>query len=454
MKIKALLQEIDKLKKELDVLSPIEEVYKNNLMKKVHLEWTFHSCKLEGNELSYGETRELLEYGQGSKRPYKDQREIKGHEEAILLVEDIAQSSRQLSESFIRELNLKILKEPYTIKTKTSDGKVTTKTIYPGEYKTTPNHVETKSGDKFKFAEPFEVPAKMQELVDWYANEDELHPLVKAIELHYRFIRIHPFDDGNGRVSRLLMNYCLMSNKLPPVIIKSHQKDLYFSGLRQADAAEFESLYEFLGNGLADSLKLYISAAKGEDINEPSDLDKRLKIFSSKLTQDDKDVIKLQRSKEVIAERFEDSIWPFFESVYNSTHKFYRLFADHELQYMVDRTTFSGTREISLPEIKEKFKEAISETDHLKELGIEIRLIAFKFVPEKPKTVFLKTNIEFQDHLYIINPHHNGNKNLPEIKKLYDRPLYEKEIEDYVNKDGNSILEELESYHNANNQEE
>jgi Fic family protein len=452
MKIKALLQEIDKLKKELDLLSPMKEEYRSNLIKKVHLEWTFHSCKLEGNELSYGETRELLEYGQGSKKPYKDQREIKGHEEAILLVEEISESNRQLSESFIRGLNLKILKEPFTIKTKTSDGQVTTKTIYPGEYKTTPNHVETKSGDIFEFAEPFEVPVKMQELVEWFANEYELHPLLKAVELHYRFIRIHPFDDGNGRVSRLLMNYCLMSNNLPPLIIKSHQKDLYFSCLRKADAGEFESLYEFLGNSLTDSLKLYLSAAKGEDINESTDLDKRLKIFSSKLTQDDKDVIKLERSKEIIAERFEDSIWPFFESVFNSTKKFYHLFADHELQYMVDRTSFSG--EFSLSDIKEKFQEAISETEHLKELGIEIRLKAFRYVPENPKTMFLKTNIEFQDHLYIINPHHQGNKKLPEIKKLYDRPLNEKEIENYVNKDGNSILEELESYHNANNQEE
>lgn len=451
-KIREVIDKIEVLKRELDRLSPMQKEYEVNLLKKVHLEWTYHSCKLEGNELTYGETRELLEYNRGTEKSFQDQREIKGHEEAILYVENLVENNGEFTENFIRELNIKVLKEPYPIPAETADGVPTTKTINPGQYKTTSNHVETKTGDIFEFSEHFEVSPKMQELVAWFTNEEVLHPLVKATEFHYRFIRIHPFDDGNGRVSRLLMNYSLMRDGLPPIIIRSDQKDTYLSCLRKADIGEFESLFKFLGNSLINSLELYISAARGEDINEYADLDKRLKVFSGKLLQDGKDEIRVKRSKEIITERFDDSIWPFFKTVIENTKKFYPYFAEHELQYMVDRTHHGNNWDIF--EIKEKLRNSINEKEYLREMGIEIRLIAFKKVTENPWTQHLKTTIEFQDHLYIINPHHhNGNTKLPQIKKLYDKQLSEKEIEDYVKEDGNSIMDAIEAYYNSFNSE-
>ena len=93
-----------------------------------------------------------------------------------------------------------------------------------GDYKKFPNSVRLANGEIFDYATPSETPSLMGELVDWVRSEENkrnLHPIELAAQLHYKFVRIHPFDDGNGRLSRLLMNYILLKNDLPPVIIRS-----------------------------------------------------------------------------------------------------------------------------------------------------------------------------------------------------------------------------------------
>lgn len=449
--VKNIIKSINQLKQELDRLSPMQEEYKSKLMRKVHLDWTFHSCKLEGNELTYGETRELLHYDRASNKGFQDHREIKGHDEAISYVEEVIENEEFISEKLIRELNQKVIKEPFIKEAITEEGQPTSKEIIPGEYKTTPNHVQTKEGNIFRFAEPREVPQEMEFLLNWFKNEVQ-HPLIKAAQLHYRFVLIHPFDDGNGRVARLLMNYSLIKDGYPPVIIKTEQKEEYHSCLRKADAGELESLLIFIGNSLAESMEMYINAAKGKEIDEYDDLDKRLTMLREKASQDGKDKIRQKRSKEIIEKRFEDSIWPFFQSLLENTSKFYSHFEGHELQYMVDRTHHSYDSDIF--EVKEKLRNSITEIEFLREMGIEIRLLGFILVPETPLSKYLQTTVEFQDYHYVINPQHLvGNSDLPEIKKLYDKRLTEEEIEDYVKKDGFSIIEHLESHYYSFNKD-
>lgn len=81
-----------------------------------------------------------------------------------------------------------------------------------GEYKSRPNSVLTATGEVFSYASPEETPAFMTSLVDWYnleADKGILTPVELAALLHYRYIRIHPFEDGNGRIARLLVNFVL-----------------------------------------------------------------------------------------------------------------------------------------------------------------------------------------------------------------------------------------------------
>ena len=98
-------------------------------------------------------------------------------------------------------------------------------------------------------------------------------------ESHWSFIHIHPFDDGNGRTARLLANYALLRNNLPPIVIKSDDRDRYISGLQNADVGRMLPLAEFMLENVSWSIELAIRAAKGESIREPDDMDKEMELF-------------------------------------------------------------------------------------------------------------------------------------------------------------------------------
>src|SRR5450432_2228970 len=110
-----------------------------------------------------------------------------------------------------------------------------------GDYKKYPNSVVLPNGEIFHYTSPEETPIRMGELIDWFRTAEKsgkLHPVELAAQLHYRFVCIHPFDDGNGRLSRLLMNYVLLKNGLPPAIIRSDDKKAYLFALNQADSGD------------------------------------------------------------------------------------------------------------------------------------------------------------------------------------------------------------------------
>ena len=276
-----------KLKNELDSLRPLSKEDELRIMQKFRLDWNYHSNHLEGNTLTYGETKALILFGitaQG--KPLKDHFEITGHDEAIKFITDIIKQERPLTENFIRELHKLILKESYEVDAITPDGKPTKKRVKVGEYKSIPNHVKTKTGEIFRFATPEETPAKMHDLIKWYREKLEdkaVNPILLAAEFHYKFIRIHPFDDGNGRTARILMNFILMQFSYPPVIIKTEDKQNYFGALQQADAGLLEPFIEYIAKNLNNSLEIMIKGAKGESIEEPDDIDKEIALLDQKL---------------------------------------------------------------------------------------------------------------------------------------------------------------------------
>lgn len=282
-----ILEHIDRLKAELDALRPLDAEREARIMQKFRLDWNFHSNHLEGNSLNYGETKALILFGitaQG--KPLKDHLEMTGHNEALKWIEEVVREERPLTENFIRQLHALLLKEPYQVDARTPDGQPTKKWVKVGEYKTTPNNVITVTGEPFYFASPEETPAKMHDLIAWYREQEEkgeLHPLLVAAEFHYKFVRIHPFDDGNGRTARILMNFILMKHGLPPVIIKTQDKQSYFAALRQADAGLLEPFIEYIGANLVRSLDMMIKGAKGEDIEDYEDLIKELKLIDKKI---------------------------------------------------------------------------------------------------------------------------------------------------------------------------
>jgi Fic family protein len=288
-----LFADLDRLRADLDALRPLAPEQEARVLQKFRLEWNYNSNAIEGNSLTLGETRSLLLHGLTAEgKPLRDHLDIRGHDEAVRGLEEIVHDERPLTEQFIREMHQVLLGDEHYKAAYTATGQPTRQRIVPGQYKTSTNNVRTATGETFYFASPEETPAKMNDLVSWYRQKAEvptMHPVALAAEFHHRFVSIHPFDDGNGRMSRLLMNLILMRHGYPITVIKADEttRNRYLAALSEADAGEPEPFLRFVIENVEASLRLMIRAARGESIEEPSDLDKKLALLKKILDRND-----------------------------------------------------------------------------------------------------------------------------------------------------------------------
>jgi Fic family protein len=244
---------------------PLPRENEHRLWQRLRIEWNYNSNHIEGNTLTYGETLLLLIHGRTrGEHLMREYEEMRGHDVAIELVRSLAREERPLSEGEIRDLNRILLKEGFWRVAETPDGEPTRKWVEPGRYKTQPNHVLTATGEIFHFATPEETPARMADFVQRLRAEMETPNLALPALLawlHHDFIRIHPFDDGNGRVVRLLLNYVLLRLGLLPLVIKSRDRHRYLDVIAFADAGDLVPLGNFFMEALRWSLRLGLEAA-------------------------------------------------------------------------------------------------------------------------------------------------------------------------------------------------
>ena len=273
MDLRTLIDHIDHLKGEIDALRPIDAGQEARVRQMLRIDWNYHSNAIEGNTLTLGETRAFLLHGitaQG--KPFRDYLDIKGHNEAIAYLEQMVRGEEPLTEVVIRELHRILLIEPYDVDAVTPDGRPTRRRIAIGQYKTAPNHLRTSTGEMHYYATPEETPAQMGDVMAWYRREAEsgaLHPLLLAATFHYRFVAIHPFDDGNGRMARLLMNLLLMQRGYVPIVIRLESRGDYLLALETAEAGDLADFVALVGEELIRSLELFLRAARNQDLQEP-----------------------------------------------------------------------------------------------------------------------------------------------------------------------------------------
>ena len=283
-----VIEKIDALKAELDALRPLPSDVVGRIEQKLRIESNYHSNAIEGNSLTLGETRSLILHGLTAHgKTMRDHLDIEGHDEAVRAIEDAVNIKEELNEVFIRNLHRLLLKEPYEIDALTPDGQPTKRLITIGDYKTHPNNVRTSTGEIYYFTPPDQVKPAMSDLIDWYRLTENAgeHPVVIAATFHYRFVRIHPFDDGNGRMARLLMNMFLIRHGYTVAIIPIQERNRYIDSLEQADKSE--DLAEFITYIAACceyTLNLHLKAAHGEDIEDVEDIDKEIALFLKKGT--------------------------------------------------------------------------------------------------------------------------------------------------------------------------
>ncbi len=221
-------------------IQPISEHDKHRLSQRFTVDFNFNSNHIEGNTLTYGQTELLLIFGKVTgEGELKDFEDMKASNVALKMMEvETLLQDIPLTQNFIRQLHKTLLREDYTVYRNLPGGEYTSYVIHAGQYKTRPNSVITRTGERFEYASPEETPALMTDLVDWYNAEEErgeLTPVELAALFHYRYIRIHPFEDGNGRIARLLVNYILARHGYPMIVVRSRNKKEYLDALGASD---------------------------------------------------------------------------------------------------------------------------------------------------------------------------------------------------------------------------
>jgi Fic family protein len=264
--IQTLPDSLKALTRQWHAAQPLPVTHERQLWQRLRIEWNYNSNHIEGNTLTYGETLLLLIHGRTrGDHLMREYEEMRGHDVAIELVRTLAQEARPLTEGDVRDLNRIVLKEGFWRVAQTLDGEQTRKWIEPGRYKTAANHVLTTTGEIFQFVAPEATPAAMSDFVLWLRGELEVPslplPLLLA-RVHHEFIRIHPFDDGNGGVVRLLLNYVLLKARLLPIIVKSRDQRGYLGAIALADSGDLAALASYFEALIAWSLTLGMQAAK------------------------------------------------------------------------------------------------------------------------------------------------------------------------------------------------
>lgn len=332
-----LFARIDTAKAQLDAMRPLDREREDRAMQKFRLWWTYHSNAIEGNSLTQGETEVFLMEGLTAKgKPLKDHLDLQGHNEAVNFLLSFVKDAQPITETDIRGLHKLLLVNPYLVPAVMPDGTPTTKMVAVGEYKTSANHVRTRTGEIHYYATPEETPAKMHKLIEWFrsAVADKKTHLVEIVaRFHHRFTAIHPFDDGNGRMSRLLMNLMLMQAGYPPVIIRLEERDQYLVALQQADAGEYQEFVAFVGEHVADSLELFARAARGEDISETTDLRKEIRLELLRLKQNREPE---KRTYESFIAVFTGSILPLVKAISAGIADFCDAFTESSIDMQVN----------------------------------------------------------------------------------------------------------------------
>ncbi len=417
-----LLRRVEQQKKEMASLLPLDSHIQEQIARRFYIDWTYHSCNIEGNSYTRGETEIALIFDRpAAGKPGREYREVVGHGKAIKVIEELAQSAMPLTESDIKELNKLVLgEESYESTAITQEGLHTAKTIVPGTYKTLPNHVRTATGELFRYAEPYDVQPKMTELLDWYRMEEErkvLHPNVLASEFHFRFVLIHPFDDGNGRIARILMNYVLLRHDYPVVIIPTEEKDRYISALEHADVGDKEPFHRYIATREIESQNLWLRGASGESME---DVEKEAAILKASLQNPKMKVNPLILEKKIRRTVIESFI-PFVEFATKKLEIFDDFYQEH-------------WRNIVIAEIGTGEKKA--DYEQLKEIPVEsFRLFSIKVVylwgglNVNPMTATATTRFEFKfsESGYSVESSFGARPPVVPIDKMFSEILTEEE---------------------------
>jgi Fic family protein len=263
-RVYAMIAEIDGVRNGWRLAVRLRARTLERLVRSVIVTSTGASNRIEGNKLSDAEVEALYSQLRIKKIRTRDQQEVAGYLEVL---ESVFQNHREMSvgESLILQLHRDMLRHSE------KDER------HAGIYKFGPNRVEAKDatgqvvGSIFDPTPPHLVPKEMQELVEWYgwASEEKFrHPLILAANFLFEYLAIHPFQDGNGRTSRLLANLILLREGYEFTGVVSHEKCIearkadYYLALNRTQRT-WKTASEDLSEWLVFFLEIVLEQARG-----------------------------------------------------------------------------------------------------------------------------------------------------------------------------------------------
>ena len=210
-------KEVDEKLAKLNSKRPLSKESIESLRNAINLEWTYNSNGIEGNTLTLKETKVVLEGITIGGKSVREHIEAINHENAIEYLEGLLKDKSEISEWNIKGLHQLIIKG-------IDDSN-------SGKYR---NENVVISGAQHRPPDYIKVPELMEKLIMNYDDWNKYHPMIRAALLHGELVKIHPFTDGNGRTSRLIMNMDLMRSGYVPVIIKKENRLKYYEVLDKA----------------------------------------------------------------------------------------------------------------------------------------------------------------------------------------------------------------------------
>lgn len=235
-------RKLDLLKEKLDSYRPLPPEIVSNLHEDLVLRWTYNSNAIEGNTLTLKETKVALEGITVGGKTMREHFEAINHRDAIAFVEELLLQKEPLSTWQIKSIHQLILKN--------IDDK------NAGVYR---RINVTISGAEHVPPDALHVESEMNSFIDWYQNQaSTLHPVERAARVHADFVKIHPFVDGNGRISRLLMNLELMKSGFPPAVLPVEKRLEYYETLDNAHTRnDYEPFLRLMADTVEAAFKPY-----------------------------------------------------------------------------------------------------------------------------------------------------------------------------------------------------
>lgn len=247
-----LYDQLTDMKRCLDSFRPISPDTIKRMESMWDIQYTYESNRIEGNSLTLDETMHVIEKGLtiGGK-PLNDHLEAINHQEAIHYIRDLSDRESDFNQSSLLSIHGLILKG-----IQDRDA---------GNYRKQAVYILNSDGERHEFPSAYLVNKLMEDYFIFYnENKEVLHPVAMAAHLHQKLVNIHPFIDGNGRTSRLVMNLHLLKNGYPISIIDSEmeKRQEYYRILgeyQRSENADSKPFELFIANRVKRSLLDYLS---------------------------------------------------------------------------------------------------------------------------------------------------------------------------------------------------